>query len=82
MTDGMRINTEVKYCITIPEDTEWRHPGPLRSSQYEYRIVSTNCYWSDCCHKSVRKPDAQTVTDSRALNGLTPFKLAASYTVW
>jgi len=67
--------------MTIPEDRERRPPGPHRTSQYEHRIVRANGYLSDCSHKSVRKPDAQTVTDSCALNGLTPLKLAASYMV-
>jgi len=81
MRDGIRIKTLVKYYMAIPEDTLQRPPGPLRTSQYEHKIMSANRYSSDCCYKSVRKPDAQTVTDSRTLNGLMPLKLAASYTV-
>jgi len=63
--------------MRIPEDTERRPPGPLITSHYKQDKCGQIAISAIAATRQVRKPDAQIVTGSRALNGMTPVKLAA-----
>jgi len=82
MTDGITI----KHLRKLLYDDTRRHiaetSGPAQNQSVRtYNKCAQISIPAIAATKHVRKPDAQTVTNSRALNGLTLLKLAASYTV-
>ena len=82
MTEGIRIKhlSKILYDNTRRDIVEISGPAQnqsVRTQDSEGKLLFERLR----PQVSLEKPDARKVTDPRALNGLTPLELAASYMV-